>query len=274
MAGSPSLVMRQPGQTIFLVITKRNSLLSSVTPRDVRFSWAVPQGEYLFCDEIEISAATGTTSLRDTLSLENVRQRSLKMQVASKRRGVILGLLEELRKQSTLDFQGVLDSLERQIAEDCWDSVACDTREHDLFRLRARLLALRHPGTSLIVQRFPPWAPLGPADSLPSYRNTALRLTMPVGGIGVDGLLITNPTLDTQTVFREQESPSGRLPIKVCEAGFVTTAAGVQAADVIIPVNGAALLPFRGVPVDPGLDYFTGSRQMDTDSEYPVGQHT
>ncbi|MBV5329509.1 MAG: DUF4091 domain-containing protein [Chlorobium sp.] len=197
------------------------------------FLEVVPQGTFVFCDEIEVLEGSFIGKNRGTLTVEQAQTFTDQIRKT--------GIAELLNKQAgSLNNKeiagGEIEQIKQQVLslENMNDVEAVESK---MLEFRRAALNVRFPGNEIIVQNIDTWAHqdtrICPDDASPFV----FSFMLPKGGYASKAFSVTNLSSRAQNIGVSLNEPSLGVELAIYQVPFVKTAASEYVADPLVPVE-------------------------------------
>lgn len=237
-------VAKDPDNVIGLYQTKKFSLNGIAAKGRYVLLEVRPNGQYLFCDEIEVLEGNQVAPRVATLTLEDARILAENLRRLDVEKQLLTGLIEKLKSSTLLgnDSTQILAEIQQRV--DSLDSITeAEAIETDILRCRATQLRNRFPGKNILLDAANPWAPLSPVATPSGNLLQSINMAMPRGGYDHVAFVVTNLTADPQEISIQPEVSSQDVPtLAFYHVPFVKSAAMEYVADPIVPITGSITL--------------------------------
>lgn len=197
------------------------------------FLEVIPNGDYVFCDEIEVFEGAGNEEKSGTLSIDLARIFTDQI-----RKTGVVGLLNKQSGDSDKS------SIEGAQLEQIRQQVLTPRTMNDVEAVEAKMLELRRavlknrfPGRELFVQAINPWAHLDTKIYLDESVHLDFSFMLPKGGYSSEAFSITNLSKKTQDVSVSLNNSTLGVELAIYQVPFVKTATSEYIADPLVPVE-------------------------------------
>lgn len=224
----------------------------------------IPNGRYVFCDEIEVLEGTGESDKRSSLTIAEARKQTETLLHLDAERDIWLHYLKELRESvENIENQNeALKSLEKfaTLPIVSQDNVAILERE--LLKMRTTILKKKFPEKSLLIETVNPFVLLSPVRIPHNSFAETLSIVMPQNGVGFGTVVISNISSDTLSFSITIDKKAARQPdISIYYSPFIKSRAMKYVADPLVPLKEDLVLRsgeskvfvFESVGKEPGI---------------------
>ena len=217
----------------------------SAVGRYIRLS-VIPNGVFLFCDEIEVLKGNSISSNRGRLiSIDNLSKTEDSLENLESVRGSVERLIDKLEKQSEKSgssnpkYKNIRNQLQKQ-----------NVSEYDLSNLKKEI-ALTHVSdtrqffkSSYLVQRYNPWDTLSEfyVPVQPS-KNLQYTYSVPVNGAKYGAFVLMNNSTVSKTFKLKINNISSFTGIDLFNVPFVPSINYQQIPDPLVPITESVKVP-------------------------------
>ena len=198
----------------------------------------IPQGEYLFCDEIEVLGSPGGTTPAGGMPMDSLRNLTVRLKETAIRARLLQGDVETMLRPAAQGGEAAdsLRAIRKRIGMSFPQDADIRSLREKTMAIRADLYRREHPGESLIALRVSPWIPLSPVEIPDTEAGTTNDLVMPRGGSTTMGLFLFNAASQEMTVkFSATVRDTTVARCRTSVAGFITAADLICTPDPLIP---------------------------------------
>lgn len=196
-------------------------------------------GQYIFCDEIEVLKGNNDKGIVGNLTIEgarNISEKLRKLQIEKE----FLFLYSKIINISTstgLNNENIISEIKKRIIklESINNVKECET---ELLKIRARVLRTKYPGKDFLVGAINPWESLSLIMAPVDIPQQNISFTVPRGGYDHAAFVVSNLTADTQQISVQPVMLPKEAPkLAIFHVPFVKSAAMEYVADPLVPIK-------------------------------------